>query len=119
MPLTIAAIQSGTDPKGPLPTGAFHRTLETQLTCPKCSVTYNLVADYDESTGRFFEEESRPLVMLLKKSVMMGHGHNHKITHFETNGVVVRAVGAPLEIPKPKPEPDPEPVDGWSYRPRR
>jgi len=116
MPLTIAAIQSGTDPKGPLPEGAFHRTLDEQLTCPKCSVTYNLIADYDESTGRFFEEESRRFILLLKKTIHMGHVHEHKITHFETNGVVVRAVGAPLDLPKPKPEE--APLDGWTYHPR-
>jgi len=114
--MTIAAIQSGTDPKGPLPPGAFHRTLDEQLTCPRCSVTYNLVADYDESTSRFFEEESRKFILLLKKTIQMGHVHEHKITHFETNGVIVRAVGAPLEIPKSKPEL--EPLDGWSYHPR-
>ena len=117
MPLILAAIQSGTEPKGPLPPGAFHRTLDEQLICPRCSVTYNLIADYDESTGRFFEEESRKCILLLRKTIQMGHAYDHKITHFETQGVVVRAVGETFEPVKPKP--DPEPIDGWSYRPRR
>ena len=117
MPLILAAIQSGTEPKGPLPPGAFHRTLDEQLICPRCSVTYNLIADYDESTGRFFEEESRKCILLLRKTIQMGHAYDHKITHFETQGVVVRAVGEIFEPVKPKP--DPEPIDGWSYRPRR
>ena len=36
---TIAAIRSGTEPVGRLPEGAFHRTLETALCCPKCDVS--------------------------------------------------------------------------------
>jgi hypothetical protein len=116
MSLTIAAIQSGTEPKGPLPPGAFHRTLEEQLTCPKCSVTYNLIADYDESMGRFFEQESYKPILLLKKTIQRGHDHNHQLTHLETNGVVVRAIGEVMELPKPKLEE--VPLDGWTYHPR-
>jgi hypothetical protein len=92
MNLTIAAIRSGTDPSGPLPPGAFHRTLDTQLTCPKCDVTYNLIADYEQSTGRFFEESARPLLLMLSKAVFLGHGNDHHVSHFETSGVIVRAV---------------------------
>jgi hypothetical protein len=90
MKLTIAALRSGTDPVGPLPPAAFHRTLEEPLVCPKCHVSYNLVVDYDQSVGRFFEQESRPLILLLKKTILIGHSHGHRITHFETSGVVVK-----------------------------
>ena len=89
--LTIAAIRSGTDPVGKLPEAAFHRTLETQLGCPKCDVSYNLVVDWEWATGRFFEEESRGLVRMLKKAIHMGHGAGHRVSHFETAGVVVKS----------------------------
>ena len=26
---------------------------------------------------------------MLRKAVMMGHGSDHRVTHFETNGVIV------------------------------
>ncbi len=93
MSLTIAAIRSGTEPTGPLPPGAFHRTLDDPLHCPKCEATYNLVADFDQSTSRFFGESSRPLILMLKKAIFLNHGDEHRVTHFETSGVVVRAVG--------------------------
>jgi hypothetical protein len=103
MNLTVAAIQSGSEPSEPLPPGAFHRTLETQLTCPKCDITYNLVVDYEQSTNRFFEESLRPLLLMLKKAVFMGHGNNHRVSHFETSGVVVRAVTPlPVETKSPR-----------------
>lgn len=105
MKLVIAAIQSGTDPVGPLPPAAFHRTLEEQLICPKCHVTYNLVVDYDQSVGRFFDRESRPLLMLLKKSILLGHAYGHRITHFETAGVVVKRHTPPGLDPETKPAP--------------
>jgi hypothetical protein len=101
MPLTIAAIRSGTDPQGPLPPGSFHRTLDEQIVCQKCDATYNLVADYEQSTNKFFEEESRRAIMLLKKTVVMGHGVGHRFSHFETNGVVVQAItktDGPVEL---------------------
>ncbi len=93
MPLTIAAIRTGHDAVGKLPDAAFHRWLDTQLTCPKCDATYNLVCDYDASVGRFFEQESRRLILLLKKAIFMGHGDGHWVVHFETSGVVVRTFG--------------------------
>ena len=89
--LVIAAVQSGTDPVGKLPEAAFHRTLEIQLGCPKCDVSYNLVVDWEQATGRFFEEESRGLIRMPKKAIQMGHGAGHRVTHFETAGVVVRS----------------------------
>lgn len=89
MPQLIAAIRTGHDPVGKLPSGAFHRTLETQLNCPKCDATYNLVVDYDASVGRFFEEESRRPIMMLRKAIMLGHGDGHGVAHFETAGVAV------------------------------
>jgi hypothetical protein len=85
----IAAIKAGTDPVAPLPAAAFHRTLEEPIYCPKCEATYNLVVDYDWAVSRHFEEESRRHVSLLRKTIMRGHGVGHRITHFETNGVVV------------------------------
>jgi hypothetical protein len=85
----LVAIKSGTDPIAPLPAAAFHRTLETALYCPKCEATYFLIADYDWAISRHFDEESRQHLMLLRKTIKFGHDHGHRITHFETNGVVV------------------------------
>ena len=90
MRLKIAAIRSGTDPVGALPGGAFQRWLESPMSCPKCDVSYTLVVDWDQSNDRFFTEESRPHMAQLRKAIMMGHGNNHKVTHFETSGVMVR-----------------------------
>ena len=98
----IVAIKMGTDPVAPLPRAAFHRTLEDPLYCPKCDATYSLVADYDWAVSRHFEEESRRHISLLKKTIFRGHGAGHRITHFETNGVVVQAhvKGAdPMDLP--------------------
>lgn len=92
MRLKIAAIRSGTEPVGKLPEGAFHRWLDELLYCPKCEVSYNLVVDYDRFVDRFFEDESRRPIMLLKKAVFMGHGNDHRVTHFETEGVVVKSI---------------------------
>jgi len=88
---TIAAIRSGTEPVGKLPEGAFHRTLETPIGCPKCDVSYNLVVDWERANTRWFEEESRAPIRLLKKAIQMGHGSGHRVSHFETSGVVVRS----------------------------
>ena len=104
MNLTIAAIRSGTDPCGPLPQGSFHRTLEDQITCPKCDATYNLVVDFEQATGRFFPENSRPLLLMLKKAVFLGHGNHHRVSHFETSGVVVRAITPASPDSKPAPD---------------
>jgi hypothetical protein len=87
----IAAIRSGTDPVGKLPEAAFHRWLETPLGCPKCDVSYNLVVDWEWACGRWFEEESRGPIRMLKKAIQMGHGAGHRVTHYETSGVVVRS----------------------------
>ncbi len=89
MGLVIAAIRTGCDAVGKLPEAAFHTQLEQQLVCPKCSATYNLVCDYAASVGRYFEEESRRPIMMLRKAVMLGHGNGHRVSHFETAGVVV------------------------------
>ena len=91
----IAAIKTGTDPVAPLPAAVFHRTLEEPIYCPKCEATYNLVVDYDWAISRHFEEESRRHIAMLRKTITRGHGLGHRITHFETNGVVV--VGHKLE----------------------
>ena len=101
MSLVIAAIRTGHDPVGKLPDAAFHRTLEQQINCPKCDATYNLVVDYNSAIGRFFEEESRRPIMMLRKAIMLGHGNGHRVVHFETAGVVVTSFALP-----PKPAPD-------------
>ena len=93
MSLTIAAIRTGHDPVGKLPEAAFHRWLDLQLTCPKCDATYNLVCDYDAAIGRFFERDSRRLILLLNKGIFMGHADGHWVVHFETSGVVVKSFG--------------------------
>ena len=92
MPLTIAAIRSGTEPCGKLPGGAFHRWLETPLACPRCEVTYNLVVDWDQANDRWFRDESPALIQRLRKAVLMSHGTLHRVTHFETSGVTVTSV---------------------------
>jgi hypothetical protein len=76
---------------GKLPEAAFHRWLESPLTCPKCDVSYNLVVDFDKATSRWFEEESRGPIRLLKKAIHMGHSSGHRVTHFETSGVIVKS----------------------------
>jgi len=103
MKLTIAAIRSGTDPVGPLPMGAFHRTLEDPIHCPKCDVTYNLVVDWDQATDRFFAEDSRQLITMLRRTILRGHDAGHRITHFETSGAVVRHYTKDDAMPEPKP----------------
>ncbi len=96
MNLRIAAIRSGSDPVRKLTGGSFHRALETQLICPKCDATYNLMVDYEQSTDRWFPEDSRPLIKLLAKAIFMGHGTDHRITHFETEGVIVESLAHPI-----------------------
>jgi hypothetical protein len=95
MDLTIAAIRSGTDPIGKLPPGAFHRWLDEPINCPKCDASYNLVAEWDQATNRFFEESSRRHLQLLRKAVFMGHSTDHRVTHFETSGVIVKSITQP------------------------
>ncbi len=99
MPLILAAVRTGHDPVGKLPEGAFHRWLEEPLLCPKCHATYNVVAEYNASVGRFFGEESRRLIQLLKKAIFLGHGDGHRIAHFETAGVVVTSFPGPSLVP--------------------
>ena len=94
MGVVIAALRTGAEAVGPLPEGAFTTVLEGQVVCPKCSATYNLVCDYAASVGRFFEEESRRPIAMLRKAVMLGHGNGHRVTHFETAGVVVTSFTA-------------------------
>jgi hypothetical protein len=106
MDLILAAIRSGTDPIGKLPLGAFHRWLEDPIQCPKCTATYNLVTDWDSAVNRFFPEASRPLITLLRKAIFMGHANNHRVSHFETSGVVVRTFTHP-EPPEPTAPPTP------------
>ena len=99
--MIIAAIRSGTDPVAPLPPASFHRTLEDPIYCPKCAASYMLVVDYDHAISRHFTEDSRRHLAMLRKAVTLGHSTDHRITHFETNGVVVTSHAAP----KPKPAP--------------
>jgi hypothetical protein len=95
MKLKIAAIRSGSDPVGKLPGGSFHRWLEMPLICPKCDVTYSMVVDWDQAADRWFSENSRTLITLLKKAILMGHAGNHQVAHFETTGVIVKSITAP------------------------
>ena len=94
MSLTIVAIRSGADPAGKLPGGAFHRWLEPPLACPKCEVTYNLVADWDQANDRWFADEAPPLIQRLRKAVLMGHSTHHHVAHFEATGASVRSIAA-------------------------
>ncbi len=94
MSLTIAAIRSGTEPVGELPPGSFHRWLDDAILCPKCDAAYNLVVAWDQAASRFFAEESRSLITKLRKAVFMGHGDGHRVSHFETSGVVVKSMTA-------------------------
>jgi hypothetical protein len=96
MNLRIAAIRSGSDPVRKLIGRSFHRVLENQLICPKCDATYNLMVDYDQSNDRWFAEDSRPLIKLLAKAIFMGHSTDHRITHFETEGVIVESLVHPI-----------------------
>ena len=102
MSLIVAAIRSGTDPAGPLPAGAFHRWLEDPIYCPKCDATYMLVVDYDWSVNKFFADDSRRHLSLLRKAVFLGHCGEHRVTHFETNGVTVVSLTPPAPIPEPR-----------------
>jgi hypothetical protein len=96
MNLRIAAIRSGSDPVRKLTGRSFHRVLENQLICPRCDATYNLMVDYDQSNDRWFPEDSRPLIKLLAKAIFMGHSTDHRITHFETEGVIVESLTHPI-----------------------
>ena len=87
--MIVAAIRSGTDPLAPLPPATFHRWLEEPVYCPKCEATYMLVTDYDWAVSRHFESESRRHITMLRKAVFQGHGAGHRVSHFETNGVIV------------------------------
>lgn len=98
--VTIAAIRSGTDPLAPLPEAAFHRWLESTLGCPKCNVSYNLVVPYDQATSRWFDEESRGPIRMLTKAIHMGHSTGHRVSHFETSGVIVKSfTPQPAKVP--------------------
>jgi hypothetical protein len=94
---TVAAIRSGTEPIGKMPEAAFHRTLESQLGCPKCDISYNLMVDWEWANERWFEEESRAPIRMLKKAIMMGHATGHRVSHYETAGVVVKSYTEPVK----------------------
>jgi hypothetical protein len=89
MNLILAAIRSGTDPAAPLPPATFHRWLEDPISCPKCAATYALVVDYDHAISRHFAADSRRHLAMLRKAVTQSHSTDHRVTHFETNGVAV------------------------------
>jgi hypothetical protein len=97
MSLTLAAIRTGHDPVAKLPEASFHTQLDQQIVCPKCDAAYNLIVDYTVSVGRFFAEESRPLIMRLRKAIFQGHFDGHRIIHFETNGVAVISHSVPQQ----------------------
>jgi hypothetical protein len=60
-----------------------------------------LVLDYDHAISRHFATESRRHLQMLRKAVMLGHSTDHRITHFETNGVVVTSHTPPRTLPLP------------------
>jgi hypothetical protein len=97
----IAAIKLGSDPVAALAPAAFHRTLEEPIYCPKCEATYSLVVDYDWAISRHFANESRRHLSLLRKAITQSHSTDHRITHFETNGVIVTAHTPPKPPPLP------------------
>jgi hypothetical protein len=97
MNLRIAAIRSGSDPVRKLSPRSFTRWLEDPLTCPKCDVTYLLAVDWDQSNDRWFPETSRRHITLLKKAIHLGHSTNHRVTHFETEGVIVDSITQPQQ----------------------
>jgi hypothetical protein len=49
------------------------------------------VVDWERATSRWFDEESRGLIRMLKKAIQMGHTTDHRVTHYETSGVVVKS----------------------------
>ena len=95
MNLRIAAIRSGSEPVRKLRVNTFARVLEESLACPKCDTTYTLAVDWDQSNDRWFPETSRSLITLLKRAIMMGHSTDHRVTHFETEGVIVESITTP------------------------
>lgn len=92
MGLRMAAIRTGTEPVRRLRIHSFPRVLDEQLLCPKCDVSYSLTVDWDEAANKWFNENARPLISMLKKAVFLGHGDGHRVSHFETEGVVVERV---------------------------
>ena len=68
--------------------------METPLGCPKCNVSYNLVVPWDDAVSRFFEDESRGPIRMLKRAIQMGHASGHRVSHFETSGVILRSFTA-------------------------
>jgi hypothetical protein len=99
MSLVIAAVRSGTDPVGKLPEASFHTQLDQQILCPKCDVAYNLICDYAASVGRHFDDQSRRHIQMLRKAVALGHRDGHRVSHFETAGVVVTSF-YPAPLPR-------------------
>jgi len=97
--MIIAAIRSGTDPAAPLPPATFHRWLEDPIYCPKCAATYMLVVDYDHAISRHFERESRRHLQMLRKAITLSHSTDHRVSHFETNGVAVTSHTPPKPPP--------------------
>ena len=97
MNLRIAAIRSGSEPVRKLRVNTFPRVLEESLACPKCDTIYTLAVDWDQSNDRWFPETSRPLITLLKRAIMMGHSTDHRVTHFETEGVIVESITTPQD----------------------
>jgi hypothetical protein len=95
MKLKLAAIRSGADPQSPLP--AMPRWLPEPLACPRCDVTYNLVADWDQAHDRFFDSEAAPLIQRLRTAVTLGHSKGHRAAQFETTGSGITAFEAPAD----------------------
>ena len=96
MDLTIAAIRSGTDPIGKLPPGAFHRWLDEPINCPKCDASYNLVAEWDQATNRWPSKTAPAATSSSSaKPSSWATSTDHRVTHFETSGVIVKSITPP------------------------
>jgi len=53
---------------------------------------------------RWFPDESRPLIKLLAKAIFMGHSTDHRVTHFETEGVIVESLILPQPVTTQTPQ---------------
>ncbi len=77
---------------------------KTPSIAPNATPPYNLVVEWDQFIDRHFEQNARLLITMLRKAIFQDHSTNHRITHFETSGVVVKS------YPKSDPPPEPKPI---------
>ena len=94
MNLRIAAIRSGTEPVRKLRVNTFARVLEQPLACPRCDTTYTVAVDWINPTTAGSPKPPAPHHPPLKNH-HHGHGAGHRVTHFETEGVIVESITTP------------------------